>query len=258
MEEDMKIAIYIPALNAASTLPDVLERIPKNILEAVCEILVVDNNSSDDTFAVAQSFQKKIDNLSIIQNEENVGYGGSQKIAYQYFIDKGFDYVAMLHGDAQYAPELLETLIDFAVNRNYGIVFGSRMKGDPLKGGMPIHRYLGNRFLTFIQNLFLSTSLSEFHSGYRIYALDELKKLPFQKLSSDYHFDTEILILFLHYRIRIGESPIPTHYGDEENYVNIYQYGVNVLVTTITYFLHEKKWRFSKPWSGILSAEASC
>jgi glycosyltransferase involved in cell wall biosynthesis len=255
MDENTKAAIYIPAFNAALTLPDVLNRIPDNIKDEVREILVVDNHSTDDTFEVAQSFKEKIGNLKIIRNEENVGYGGSQKIAYQYFIDKGFDYVAMLHGDAQYAPELLETLIDLAINHNYGIVFGSRMQGDPLQGGMPIHRYCGNRFLTYIQNLLLNIRLSEFHSGYRIYALDELKKLPFQKLSSDYHFDTEILILFLHYRLTIGESPIPTHYGDEENYVNIYQYGINVLVTTLTYFLHTRKWRNSKPWSRILSSE---
>jgi glycosyltransferase involved in cell wall biosynthesis len=249
-----KIAIYIPAYNAALTLPSVLERIPKDVMDEVAEILVVDNNSSDDTFAVAQSYQKKNEKLNIIRNEKNMGYGGSQKIAYQYFIDKNYDYVAMLHGDAQYAPELLGSLINFSIRNKFGITFGSRMRGAPLKGGMPIHRYLGNRFLTSIQNFFLSTSLSEFHSGYRIYSLAELKNIPFQVLASDYHFDTEILILFLHYKMEIGESPIPTYYGEEENYVNIYQYGINVLVTTITYYLHIKNLRFSKPWNQILSA----
>ena len=194
MEDNIKIAIYIPAYNAAMTLPSVLDRIPENIIDEVCEILVVDNNSSDGTFEVAQSYQAQLDKLTIIHNEKNLGYGGSQKIAYQYFINKEVDYVAMLHGDAQYAPELLGTLIDFAISKNYGILFGSRMQGKPLQGGMPIHRYLGNRFLTGVQNFLLRTNLSEFHSGYRIYSLAELKKLPFQRLSLSSMINSDSLI----------------------------------------------------------------
>jgi len=126
------------------------------------------------------------------------------------------------------------------------------MRGDPRAGGMPLHRYLGNRFLTWIQNRFLRTELSEFHSGYRVFSTDALQKVPFERLSSDYHFDTEIIILLEEYGLKIREVPIPTHYGDEKNYVNIWKYGIDVLVTTLSYFLHKRGWRKSARWAKIL------
>lgn len=250
-------AIYIPAYNAALTLPRVLERIPTNLKNTVQEILIVDNNSSDNTSMVAIEYKKDHDmhNLSVVKNPENLGYGGSQKIGYKRCVEKNYNYVAMLHGDAQYAPELLETLIEPIIQGKADMVFGSRMAGDPRKGGMPLYKYLGNRFLTTIQNLFLGTKLSEFHSGYRVYSVDALRKVPFERLSSDFHFDTEIIILFVEADLRIAEQPIPTHYGDEENYVNVWKYGTDVLVTTITYFLHKRGLRFSKRWAKILTPE---
>ena len=263
-----KLMIYIPAYNASSTLPRVLERIPADIKKSAHEILVIDNHSPDNTYlvAVGMKHQNNLYNLQIIRNSTNVGYGGSQKIAYQRCIAgdetagqaavqcKG---IAMLHGDAQYAPELLGDLIRPILDGKADMVFGSRMAGDPRKGGMPIHRYWGNRFLTGIQNWALGTKLTEFHSGYRVYASDALKKVPFQRLSSDYHFDTEIIILFVEHGLKIVEMPIPTHYGDEENYVNIWKYGVDVLVTTFTYVLHKRGWRKSKRWSAILDGPAT-
>lgn len=249
-----KIAIYIPAFNAAATLPDVINRIPDNIKERVEEIFIIDNNSNDHTHLVVVGYKQvnSLHNLTFIRNPENVGYGGSQKIAYRRCIDKGFDVVAMLHGDAQYAPELLENLIQPVLDGKYDMVFGSRMAGDPRAGGMPLIRYLGNRFLTTLQNFFLGTSLSEFHSGYRVFSVGALKKIPFEKCSSDYHFDSELIILFSHFGLKIGEMPIPTHYGKEKNYVNIWKYGIDVLVTTFSYYLHRKKKRRSANWSKIL------
>ncbi len=250
-----RFAIYIPAYNAALTLPRVLDRIPAKIRGEVQEILVIDNHSADNTHLIALKIktEQNLHNLQVIRNERNEGYGGSQKIAYQYCIDKGFDGVAMLHGDAQYAPELLAYLLDPIIKGEADMVFGSRFTGDPLKGGMPIHRYLGNRVLTTIQNLLLGTKLSEFHSGYRIYSVASLKQIPFQRFSSDYHFDTEIIIAMADKKRRIKELPIPTHYGDEENYVNIWKYGMDVLVTTLSYFLHRKGWRKSRNWARIFS-----
>lgn len=249
-----QVAIYIPAFNAASTLPRVLERIPENLKNKVQEIFIIDNNSADNTHLVAIGYRhtQSMHNLEVIRNPQNMGYGGSQKIAYLRCIEKGYKCVAMLHGDAQYAPELLEHLLGPILEGKADMVFGSRMRGDPLAGGMPIHRYLGNRFLTWIQNTFMGTRLSEFHSGYRIYSVEALKKVNFERLSSDYHFDTEIIILFHRAGLRIAETPIPTHYGDEKNYVNIWKYGTDVLVTTITYWLHERGWRRSKRWAKIL------
>lgn len=249
-----KVAIFIPAFNAASTVVNVLDRIPSALREQVGEIFVIDNNSQDNTQMVVIDYKKQhgLHNLDVIRNPKNMGYGGSQKIAYRRCIDKNYQCVAMLHGDAQYAPELLETLIEPVLSGKADMVFGSRMKGDPLAGGMPIIRFLGNRALTFLQNFFLGTNLSEFHSGYRVFSVKALEKIPFEKFSSDYHFDTEIIILFVDRGLKIAEMPIPTHYGDEENYVNIWDYGMKVLVTTFSYFLHKRGLRRSRNWTRIL------
>ena len=254
-----KMAIYIPAYNAASTLPRVLERIPAHLKEVVEEVFVVDNHSSDSTNLVAIGYRavNGMHNLQVIRNERNEGYGGSQKIAYTRTIDRGYSGIGMLHGDAQYAPELLESLMFPVATGQADMVFGSRMKGDPLKGGMPLHRYLGNKALTWMQNKILGMNLSEYHSGYRVYSASALKQIPFGRLSSDYHFDTEIIILMKHFNMRIAEVEIPTHYGDEENYVNIWKYGTQVLVTTLTYWLHVRGWRKSRNWSRILGDGAA-
>lgn len=248
-----KFAIYIPAYNAALTLPRVFSRLADHVKRQVSEILVVDNASVDDTSLVAIQIKEKenLHNLQVIRNPRNEGYGGSQKIAYQHCIKQGHFGVVMLHGDAQYAPELIETLLQPIIDGKADMVFGSRFTGNPLKGGMPIHRFLGNRALTTMQNFFLGTKLSEFHSGYRVYSVDALKKVPFERFSSDYHFDTEIIIAFVDKKLRIVEMPIPTHYGDEENYVNIWKYGMQVLVSTLTYFLHRKGIRKSRGWTHI-------
>lgn len=250
----MKTLIYIPAYCAAKTLPKVFERIPAVVKASVDEILVVDNFSSDDTSDVVRRYQALPgwEKLKLLRNEVNEGYGGSQKRAYQYAIEHSFDTVAMLHGDAQYAPEYLESLMSPVQSGKYDLVFGSRMTGNPLKGGMPIIRFLGNRFLTTVQNIFLSQNLSEYHSGYRVYSVAALKKIPLLRMASDYHFDTEIIILFAHFKFRIGEFSIPTHYGDEKNYVNVWKYGTDVLVSTLTFWAHKMGLRRSRGWSKIL------
>ena len=254
-----RVMIYVPAYNAAVTLPRVLDRISPEVRDAVYEILIVDNNSEDDTSPVAVGYREKngVFNLKVIRNERNEGYGGSQKLAYARAIDAGLGGVAMLHGDAQYAPELIGELLEPILKGEADMVFGSRMAGNPLKGGMPLIRFLGNRALTTVQNLVLGTRISEFHSGYRVYSVDALRRVPFDQLSSDYHFDTEVLILFVNEGLRIREMPIPTHYGDEENYVNIWRYGMRVLVTTISYALHRRGLRRSRNWSRILGSRKS-
>jgi glycosyltransferase involved in cell wall biosynthesis len=251
---DKKLIIYIPAYNAAITLPKVLDRIPSHILSFASKILVVDNHSSDETQKVALNYKEKnsLDKLTVIRNEKNLGYGGSQKVAYRYCIENGYDYVVMLHADGQYSPELLEKIISTLIDTNSDMVFGSRMAGNPLKGGMPLHRYLGNRFLTTLQNITLGTKLTEFHSGYRVFRVDALKDIPFNNLSDNYHFDTEVIILLKHMNKKITEITIPTFYGDEENYVNIWKYGTDVVVTTMTYAFHVHGLRKSKNWGRIL------
>jgi len=149
----------------------------------------------------------------------------------------------MLHGDGQYAPELLPDLIKPVEEGKADLVFGSRMTGDPLAGGMPYYRYLGNKGLTFIENKTLGLNLSEFHSGYRVFSCEALKKIPFDKCSDNYHFDTEILIQFRIKNLRIAERSIPTHYGEESGSPSIKDlaiYSTNILLALKDYVYHKK------------------
>ncbi len=240
---DKKIAIFIPTYNAAKTLPIVLDRIPTKIKNQVKEIFVADDQSRDNTYLVGVGYKqrKSLSNLTIFHHKKNKGYGGNQKWAYQYCIKKGYDIVVMLHGDAQYAPEKIPDLIKpFTTNNdNIGMVFGSRMKGDPLKGGMPLYKYIGNKFLTFVENLVLGLDLSEYHSGYRAYNCKNLNKIPFDRCSDDFHFDTEIIVQIKLAGFDILETPIPTYYGEEKCHVNVISYGLNVLKAMYDYLLHK-------------------
>ena len=236
----LRILCYIPAYNAAATIPSVLDRIPQNMKERIDEILVVDNASEDNTHLVGLGYaqQKGLTNLKVHRSETNGGYGGSQKVAYRYAIEHDFDVVVMLHGDGQYAPEKMEYLLEPIYQGKADHVFGSRMTGDPRAGGMPIHRYLGNRFLTTVENWILGWNLSEYHSGYRIYMVDALKKIPFEKCSNEYHFDSQILVQVRLAGLRVVERTIPTFYGNEKCYVPLMKYGVDVLKTMAEYLLH--------------------
>ncbi|HLC73097.1 MAG TPA: glycosyltransferase family 2 protein [Candidatus Nanoarchaeia archaeon] len=238
-----KIAIFIPTYNAAKTLPILLDRIPEQIKKEVQEIFVVDDASQDNTHLIGIGYKTTtgLSNLKVYKNEKNKGYGGNQKYAYQYSIDNNFDLVVMLHGDAQYAPEKIPALLEpFEEDPETALVFGSRMKGDPLKGGMPIYKFLGNKLLTFIENKVLNMDLSEYHSGFRVYNLHKLKSIPFHLCSDGYLFDTDILIQFKIKNLQIKEVPIPTYYGDEKSHVNIFEYGLNILKSLFEYYLNKK------------------
>ena len=236
----MMILCYIPAYNAAATIPSVLDRIPDAMKDRIDEILVVDNASEDNTHLVGIGYahQRGLHKLKVHRSATNGGYGGSQKVAYRYAIDHGFDAVVMLHGDGQYAPEKMEYLLEPIYQGKADHVFGSRMTGDPRGGGMPIHRYLGNRFLTIIENWILGWNLSEYHSGYRIYMVDALKKIPFERCSNEYHFDSQILVQVRMAGLRVVERTIPTYYGNEKCYVPLFKYGKDVLKTMAEYLLH--------------------
>lgn len=250
-----RLLVYIPAYNAAGTIQRTLARIPDGVRQFAKEILVINNASTDETEQLVEAAQKDIGNLTLITNPKNLGYGGSQKRAYEYAIDMGYDIVAMVHADGQYAPEILPQMMAPVFSGETDLLFGSRMKGNPLKGGMPVVRYLGNRALTAFQNLLLGVQLSEYHSGYRVFSVDALRKIPFRKLSDDYHFDTEILICFHAYGLRIGEIPIPTHYGNEPNFVNIWKYGFDVVITTGSFFMHRTGMRESRNWKAIFGKD---
>ncbi len=173
--------------------------------------------------------------FTVLFNPVNQGYGGNQKIGFHYAIEKGFDFVALVHGDGQYAPELLPELVEPLAEGDADAVFGSRMmtKDGARKGGMPLYKFFGNKILTRAQNLLLRADLSEFHSGYRIYSASAAKKIPFHLNSNVFHFDTEIIIQLLVACQRIVELPIPTYYGDEICHVNGMKYAKDVLVASL-------------------------
>jgi glycosyltransferase involved in cell wall biosynthesis len=233
----MKILIFIVAYNAEKTIESVLKRIPAQMQQYDTEVLIIDDASSDGTWECAEKFRRGGEfpfKLTVLVNPVNQGYGGNQKIGFLYAINNGFDLVALVHGDGQYAPEALPMLVRPIVDGNADAVFGSRMISvfGALKGGMPLYKYVGNRILTAFQNTILQSSLSEFHTGYRIYSTKTLSRVPFQFNTNDFHFDTEIIIQMLLAKQRIAELPIPTYYGDEVCHVNGMKYAGDVAVAT--------------------------
>ena len=252
MITDRKIAIFIVAYNAATTLIQTLERIPDEIVNMVSEIFIFDDHSTDDTYNIGEQYRtaKGINKLSIFKNPKNLGYGGNQKVGYDYAINKGYDYVVLLHGDGQYAPEALPQLLQPIIQGEAEVVFGSRMmsRGNARKGGMPLYKYLGNIILSRYENFTLKMNLSEFHSGYRIYSCTILSKIPYHLNTDDFHFDTEIIIQLKELGIKIKELPIPTYYGDEICYVNGLVYAKNVFKTVFDYVLYKKNLKYVKKY----------
>ena len=234
-----KILIFIPAYNVEKKITKVLNKIPKIVFNKYnAKILVIEDNSSDKTLSVIKKvIKKKGDKIKIylIVNKKNKGYGGVQKIAFNYAIKKNFKYVVMLHGDNQYPANKILLLIKPLLTNKYDAVFGSRMINsiNALKGGMPLYKYLGNIALTFFQNLVLSSNLSEFHSGYRSYKVSSLKKIKFKINTNDFHFDTEIIIQFLKNNLKIKEIAMSTHYGDEISHLKSIPYGLNIVRSTL-------------------------
>ena len=242
-----KLLIFIVAYNHEKTIESVIKRIPKKLTNLYdLEILIIDDASSDKTFEISKKIQRnqKKNNLKVkvFYNPINQGYGGNQKIGYHYSIKKKFDFVVLLHGDGQYAPEELPKLASGLEKNKYDVVMGSRMinKKNALKGGMPFYKLVGNIVLTKVQNFLLSTKLAEFHTGYRIYSIKSLKKIPFHLNTQDFHFDTEILIQLFLINAKIKEISIPTFYGDEICHVNGIKYAFDVVKTTSTAVLQDK------------------
>ena len=234
-----KILIFIPSYNVEKKIEKVLKKIPKIILKNNnIKILIIEDNSKDKTLYVIKKIMKNKKRrlkINLIINKKNKGYGGVQKIAFNYAIKKDFKYVVMLHGDNQYPADKLLRLVKPLLTNNFDAVFGSRMINslDALKGGMPLYKYIGNIMLTFFQNLLLSSNLTEFHSGYRSYKVSSLKKIKFKTNTNDFHFDTEIIIQFLKKNFVIKEIPMPTHYGDEISHLKSIPYGLNIVRSTL-------------------------
>ncbi len=232
-----RVLIFIVAYNAETTIEKVLGRIPPSLHQDGVEILIIDDSSRDETFVNGLRYQQSHSafKITVLRTTENQGYGGNQKLGYRYAIDNGFDVVALVHGDGQYAPEKLPALLAPLIAGKADAVFGSRMidKQAARAGGMPLYKWLGNQILTSFQNRMLGTQLSEFHSGYRLYSTKALARIPFEKNTNDFHFDTEIIIQLILKKLRIAELPIPTFYGEEICHVNGLKYAWNICRSTI-------------------------
>lgn len=231
--ERRRVGIFIVAFQAERFIGSVLERIPARLRDRFAEILVIDDSSSDLTVQTARETAERLGatNVTVLRTPFNRGYGGNQKLGYLHAIEQSLDYVVLLHGDGQYAPEFLPQIL-LAIDRDEpDAVIASRMinRRDALRGGMPLYKWVGNQVLTTIENRALGSRLSEFHSGYRAYRVDALRSIPFGLNADGFHFDTEILVQLLRTGRRIVEIPVPTFYGDEISRVNGIRYAVDCL-----------------------------
>lgn len=235
--KNKKIIIVMPAYNAAKTLEKTYSEIPNGSYD---EIILVDDASKDNTVELA----KKL-NLIVIEHPENRGYGGNQKSCYKKALERGADVVVMLHPDYQYDPRIIPNITLPIIEDQADIVLASRMIRDPLiggpiKGGMPIYKFIANRILTFIENQALGTYFSEFHTGYRAFSRKALESIPFNDNSDDFVFDNEIIVQGIIKKFRFKEIPVTTRYfrdASSVNFIRSIKYGIQVISTAVKYLM---------------------
>jgi glycosyltransferase involved in cell wall biosynthesis len=230
------ISVVMPAYNAETTLEQTFKEIPLNIVD---NVILVDDMSSDNTVKKANELGIK----HVIRHDKNKGYGGNQKTCYDYALKLNSDIIIMLHPDYQYTPKLIESMAYDIANGVYPIVFGSRILGKgALKGGMPLYKYICNRFLTFTQNVLMNNKLSEYHTGYRAFSASVLKDVNYHMCSDNFVFDNQIIAQIFDKGYDIAEITCPTKYFKEASSIRLMpsiQYGIGVLGVSFRYFLHK-------------------
>ena len=230
-----RILVVMPAYNAAKTLEQTYREVPKDFVD---EIILVDDGSHDATAKVAAEL-----GLTTFVHRQNLGYGRNQKTCYREALRRGADIVIMLHPDYQYSPNLIVSLAGMIAFGEYDVALGSRILGvGALKGGMPLYKYISNRFLTLVQNVLLKYKLSEYHTGYRAFSRKVLTELPLLENSDDFVFDNQILAQCVYFGFRIGEVSCPTKYFEEASSINFLRsvnYGLGVLATTMQFALQK-------------------
>jgi glycosyltransferase involved in cell wall biosynthesis len=234
---DKTIAVVMPAYNAEKTLESTLREIPSDIVD---HVILVDDKSSDQTVILARELGIK----HIIEHQENKGYGGNQKSCYLKALDLKSDIVVMLHPDYQYDPRLIHSMCYLIANGVYEVVLGSRILGTgALKGGMPLYKYIANRFLTLFQNIMIGQKLSEYHTGYRAFSANVLRKINLEVNSDDFVFDNQMLAQIFFAGFEIAEITCPTKYFEEASSINIgrsIKYGLGVMGVSLRYFLAKR------------------
>lgn len=233
----MKAIIVMPAYNAEKTIKNVFEMISPDAMSCISEFIIVDDGSTDSTIKIVDELKKK-HNIKLLKHKQNIGYGGAQKTGFKQALKDNADIMVLLHADGQYDPNLIPKLIAPLEKGEADIVQGSRiLGGGALDGGMPFYKYIGNRFLTLLENLAYGMNLAEYHSGYMLYSKKALTTIPFEKLSNTFHYDGEMLLMAGKKKLKILELPIPTHYADEKSHLNPITYGIDVLKIILKNFM---------------------
>jgi glycosyltransferase involved in cell wall biosynthesis len=239
MLNGQRVIVVLPAYNAEKTLEQTYREIP---LDVVDQVLMVDDHSSDDTVRLAWKL-----GIDTIVHERNYGYGRNQKTCYGEALRRRADIVVMVHPDYQYTPKLIAAMASMIAYGIYDVVLGSRiLGGKALRGGMPLYKYISNRFLTAFQNLLLGSKLSEFHTGYRAFSKKVLEMLPLEENSDDFVFDNEMIVQIIRFGFRIGEISCPTRYFEDASSISplrALRYGLGVISTTIRYLLDRREIR---------------
>lgn len=240
-EKKHKVIVVMPAYNAAATVEKTVRDIPPG---SVDEVILNDDNSTDNTVQVAHDL-----GITVLQHEENKGYGANQKSLYDCALEKGADIVVMVHPDYQYDPRVIPAAVNFLSNGICDVIMGSRIRtrAETLECGMPIYKYISNRFLTTVENMAMGQNLGDFHSGFRAYTRQVLETVDYHKNSDDFVFDTEFLAQSVHHGFRLGDIPIPTRYFDEASSINFQRslkYGLQTLAVMAKFTL--QKWRICK------------
>jgi glycosyltransferase involved in cell wall biosynthesis len=240
MLQGKRVVVVLPAYNAAATLERTYREIPQDLVD---EILLVDDASQDHTVSVAE----RLGVLTFI-HPANRGYGGNQKTCYREALKLKADVFIMLHPDYQYTPKLIPAMASMVVSEEYDLVLGSRILGGmALKGGMPLYKYIANRFLTSVENMMTLAKLSEYHTGYRAFSRRVLETLPLEENSDDFVFDNQFIVQALYFGFGIGEISCPTRYFPEASMINFsrsIKYGLGVLWTGVQFRL--QKWGLAR------------
>lgn len=232
-----KIIVVMPAYNAARTLEQTYQDLPLDIVD---EVLLVDDASRDETVSVSRRL-----GLTTFIHERNMGYGRNQKTCYREALKRGADIVVMVHPDYQYSPRLVLPIAGMIAAGEYDVVIGSRILGNgALQGGMPLYKYVSNRFLTAFQNILIGQKLSEYHTGYRAFSREVLEFLPLEENTNDFIFDNEMLAQIVFFNFKIGEISCPTKYFEAASSINFtrsVRYGLGVLLTSVKFRLQRMR-----------------
>jgi glycosyltransferase involved in cell wall biosynthesis len=239
-----KVIVVMPAYNAAKTIRTTFAEVTdQNVVDLV---IIVDDGSQDETVAIAASLPHTL----VFTHDKNRGYGANQKSCYKLALEQGADIIVVVHPDYQYTPKLIPAMVSMIGNGLYHCIVGSRILGGyALKGGMPLWKYIANRFLTYVENILLGAKLSEYHSGYRAFSRQLLEQIPFELNSDDFIFDNQILAQIIWFEYTVAEISCPTKYFPEASSINLLRsikYGFGCLLTALTFRLTKMKFLLSR------------